>query len=744
MEDDNTTRTWSNTWSDSVGDDDADSAAPVPHIRDIQLLDTLGKGGFGAVYRAIDERLGRTVALKTLHRIRDDEDRRRFLGEAVITGNLQHPHIVPVHGFGTDSGGDDYYTMPIVRGRTLADILDAVARKDPEVAAFTPARLMAVVVAVAEAVAYAHSRGVIHRDLKPQNIMIGSFGEVFVLDWGLAKVLGSGEGRGGRTEDSREDDGAAQAPITIDTVYTLDGTVAGTPGYMAPEQALGESEKICCATDVFALGVICFQCLTGERPLSHGEILVHSKEPVPDRKLLRGRRLPRALAAIICRALQSNPENRYPTAAELVGDLRAWLEDRPPSVLPDGPVRGCLRWLRHHPGPSAALITALIITVFAGYLFMGLHSHQQQERAALAEQLAEQERAHRLESERRALAYSSYLPGLDLLARAATNRSFVMRAEEIFRAALAIDDSLPEIHHALARVLRLDGRLDEAVASYQEAIRRQEALTGTFEVQLMRELGDLVLMDMADFHRAQPIYAQVVERDPTHPHARIAAAILASMEGEAERAIEDLSRLAEQEPDWWEIHHALGMIQFGAIPGGQITLSGGPQGSRDANAAVDALSRAIIANPGSDRLHLHRGLAHASLALQHQGRRQIELFEACLQDYDSAVRLGPLSLQNHTVRIQGLMAMANFEDQIGRRQAAVQRRQAALDAADVLVERWPHHPVALRHRGMALSPVQRLHELRPDLEAALQHDPDNQYLQDMLQRLPPAADQPGF
>jgi serine/threonine-protein kinase len=241
---------------------------PVNHFGSYRALEQLGEGGRGIVYRVNDPELNRPLAVKVLRpELREEPDAaRRFLEEAQVMGQLQHPGIVPVHAVGQLADGRPYFAMKLVEGRTLAQLL--ALRPAP---AHELPRFLVLFQQVCQAVAYAHSRGVIHRDLKPANIMVGAFAEVQVMDWGLAKVLASRERQ--RPEwASRE---RAEAP-TIRTVRTEavgqsseDGLVVGTFAYMAPEQARGRIDELDCRADVFGLGAILHEVLTGE-PLYTG------------------------------------------------------------------------------------------------------------------------------------------------------------------------------------------------------------------------------------------------------------------------------------------------------------------------------------------------------------------------------------------------------------------------------------------------------------------------------------------
>jgi serine/threonine-protein kinase len=226
------------------------------------LLGEVGQGGMGTVLRVRDPELGRDLAIKLLRgECRDHPEMlRRFIEEAQIGGQLQHPGIVPVHELGQLPDGRPFFTMKLVKGRTLADLLAERASPRHDLP-----RFLGVFEQVCQTVAYAHARGVIHRDLKPANVMVGAFGEVQVMDWGLAKVL-VGEGR----RDRRANGAPASAIRTVRTeaagAASQAGTVAGTPAYMAPEQALGTVDQLDERSDVFGLGAILCEILTGQPP----------------------------------------------------------------------------------------------------------------------------------------------------------------------------------------------------------------------------------------------------------------------------------------------------------------------------------------------------------------------------------------------------------------------------------------------------------------------------------------------
>jgi len=274
-----------------------------------ELQGELGTGGMGTVYLARDRLLDREVALKVLHRL-SAEHTHRFFNEVRVHARLDHPNIVPVHNVGFHGRGP-FYTMRVVRGRTLHSVLVSLADGDEEdVAEFSLARRIRIFVDVCQAVAYAHGRGIVHRDLKPANVMLGPYGEVQVLDWGLSRVTG----------DSLEPD--------LDAAQTQAGQVVGTPAYMAPEQIRGE--KIDGRADLYALGVILYELLTLTRPFSGDSKAVMQRhlndQPEPPLRRAPQRSVPLELQKICLLALRKKAADRCQSVAEMTAIVQSWLE----------------------------------------------------------------------------------------------------------------------------------------------------------------------------------------------------------------------------------------------------------------------------------------------------------------------------------------------------------------------------------------------------------------------------------
>ncbi len=249
---------------------------PAADPGDLQLLGEIARGGMGAVLKGRDPDLGRDLAVKVLLESHRDKPEliRRFIEEAQIGGQLQHPGIVPIYELGTFADRRPYFAMKLVKGRTLSSLLDDRSDRVHDLP-----RFLSIFESVCQTIAYAHARGVIHRDLKPSNIMVGSFGEVQVMDWGLAKVLPQGgatdDASAGKTKERDTIIATARSGGDSDSDLSKAGSVMGTPSYMAPEQARGEIDRLDERCDVFALGSILCEVLTGEPAFigrSSGEI----------------------------------------------------------------------------------------------------------------------------------------------------------------------------------------------------------------------------------------------------------------------------------------------------------------------------------------------------------------------------------------------------------------------------------------------------------------------------------------
>ncbi|MBX7105939.1 MAG: tetratricopeptide repeat protein [Gemmataceae bacterium] len=357
-----------------------------------RILRPHAKGGLGEVYVAEDAELHREVALKEIQPAKDRPDNRtRFLLEAEITGGLEHPGIVPVYGLGHHDDGRPYYAMRFIKGDNLGEAIKRFHAGTPDFSSLEFRRLLQRFIDVCNAIAYAHSRGVLHRDLKPGNIMLGKYGETLVVDWGLAK-----------TQTSRERERPATDEPTLipasgsNASPTIHGLAIGTPAYMSPEQAEGKLDLLGPASDVYSLGATLYHLLVGQPPNAGCDVIsvlakAQRGEFDAPRKVQPA--IPRPLEAICLKAMSLKLSDRYPTAQALAGDVEHWLADEPVAAFAEPLSARAKRWARKHPGPVASLAASLIVGIVglgAGLYFVNAE-RQQTEIARHGEQEQRQE-----------------------------------------------------------------------------------------------------------------------------------------------------------------------------------------------------------------------------------------------------------------------------------------------------------------------------------------------------------------
>jgi WD40 repeat protein/serine/threonine protein kinase len=356
-----------------------------------KYTEEVGRGGMGVVLKVHDRDLQRSLAMKVLmskgagssdESPADHRKLTRFLEEAQITGQLDHPGVVPVHELGMDARGRPFFTMRLVRGHTLKQVFETIEgkKKHKGLHGWSRNKALSALLRVCDTIAFAHSKGVIHRDLKPSNIMVGQFGETYVMDWGLAKVLDRDEDRDispkvvpaeeigdesislVRTDRLAETDMDPNSPLV-----SMDGDIVGTPAYMAPEQAKGELDKVGEQADVYSIGAILYHLLTGRPPYADAEarqsahvilMRVLSGRPARIHKVRKG--IPVELAAICEKAMGYSRKYRYSSVLDLNTDLHAFLEGRVVDAHETGSIAEFKKWVERNTAMAAVSAIALL------------------------------------------------------------------------------------------------------------------------------------------------------------------------------------------------------------------------------------------------------------------------------------------------------------------------------------------------------------------------------------------------
>jgi len=474
-----------------------EASLPVVSPDQYAVEGEFARGGMGRILRAHDRRLGRPVAVKELYRESASGDF-RFVREALVTARLQHPSIVPVYEAGRWPSGLPFYAMKLVSGSAL----DAVLRKATTLSARLA--LLPHAIAVAEAIAYAHSQRIVHRDLKPANVLVGDFGETVVVDWGLAKDLS-------QPSAERTDVATPGEPAGADD-QTVVGTVMGTPNYMAPEQARGETVDE--RADVYALGAILYYLLAGQPPhsgLTATEAIAAAAAGPPPPIATREPDAPAELRAIVEKAMAHRLADRYPSARELLADLKRYQTGQLVSVHAYSALDLLRRFVRRN--RRAVAVGAVLSAILAASLVAGVVGVRREARRAEAER----DKA-RLQA-RKAEAISAFLQKMLSAAdpRAGNRELTVAQAldDATGRAEAELRDQ-PEIQAGVQATIGQTyeglGHYDKSEAEIRKALDTRRRLFGDADIEVAKSLSLLAGVQKAkgDFTAAEGTYREAL------------------------------------------------------------------------------------------------------------------------------------------------------------------------------------------------------------------------------------------
>jgi len=544
------------------------------------VVNLIDKGGMGIVYEVRDQRLNRSVALKVMMQTEDKNPdlTQRFIEEAQVTSQLEHPNIIPLHELGVDGEGRMFFTMKLVRGETLATLLSRWREQDTSATLLYEA--LTIVIKVCDALAFAHSKGVVHRDIKPANIMIGEYGEVLVMDWGIARVL---------SKQSSAQDRARRAPRTAyrdrssldigtTTALTLDGDIIGTPGYMAPEQARGDIAEIDGRTDIYSVGAIIYELLAGVRAITGATSDVVSKTIdgviVPPSELSPDRAIPGELEAVAMKAMSLAMADRYQNMRELAHDLESYLAGRSVSAKRDSLAETALKMVRRNrPITITIAVATAALLITSVILFMRIHNQQVlRERVEFdyqASKDAEVEKEHQ-----RVRAFDPYASGIDLLSRS----DFARPAVEMLRQSIAIDPNFIEAHFALGQALEACGDPKAAADEFLEADRLSRTFSKHANLQAI--LCAAFAQDNAGlFNEAAQSFAEADGLGGSDPLVLVGRCFHLGAQYRLDELLATAREAVRSGPKLWETHFALGYALYlnaeaGTLPPEQLKVAG--------------------------------------------------------------------------------------------------------------------------------------------------------------------------
>ncbi|MFW5846035.1 MAG: protein kinase domain-containing protein, partial [Planctomycetota bacterium] len=689
----------------------------------------LAAGGMGAVLAVEDHDFGRDTAMKVIHaRSADDPVAlERFLDEAHITAQLEHPNIVPIHDLGVMPDGTLYYTMKLIHGQSLAGVLKAIRADDPEeIARWDEEQILLTFLKVLDGVGYAHSRGVVHRDIKPDNIMVDRHGEVLVVDWGIA-VVARGQ-QDPSTVRKLRDDMAHSATMT--------GALMGTPLYMAPEQAAGEAKRVDQRADIFSLGATLYELLSHERAYpncSMRELLQRAQE---GRWIPLQERLPDGhpdLIAIVHKAMAVEPGHRYRDCAAFAADLRAYLAGQAVQARRRNLIERLGQWLQRHRRQALAAAAMLLVAVAAAGTVRMLDQQQRQRQAGELLQTAEallsdaehqpanrhlQQTRQARERVTEARALAPDLDGLLGLSTRIERRIGEAEAELARQRQAAMQAQQAASYAEQAEAALAGGDLDEAAGLLDAGLRLEQL--DPEQRQQLQALRDRLGLELADRQRSARHAAAAEAVATARSHLQVAATHLQQLPSVDARAI--LARNGAIDDIRAGIARIRELLQQAAA---QLEQASPPPPGYEA--AVTTLAR--LRQQSDARLISAEALAadyRSSRELGGQTRTALAEgdLETAAASVAKALERLPVDpdLQALQQRISSARAERARERELAAQQAERQRQlQEAMTRADQGLADW-------REQGAALaSSEQRIDSLRRQLAGAEVADRDPLY-----------------
>jgi serine/threonine-protein kinase len=644
------------------------------------------RGGLGEVLVAYDEELHREVALKQIRDRHADhpESRARFVLEAEVTGGLEHPGIVPVYGLGCHADGRPYYAMRLIRGESLRGAIGRFHRaegpaRDPGERALCLRELLGRFLAVCQTLAYAHSRGVIHRDLKPDNVMLGPYGETLVVDWGLAKATDQAGARASPPE------GPFRPALSGGTAPTQAGRTLGTPPFMSPEQAAGRHDLLGLASDVYSLGATLYCLLTGRAPFDGPDVPTLlgkvQKGDFPPPRQVNSRVAP-GLEAVCLKAMALRPEGRYDSAGALAGDVERWLADEPVGAYRDPFPTRAARWARRHraavTGTAALLLTAVAALAISTVLIWREEARtDEQRRQAEANFQRALQAVNEMLTEvgQEQLAYE---PRMEK-----KRQALLARAQRYYAAFLEERGDDPALrkeaalaYRRLADVDRLLGANRQAEGAYRQAL----ALVGRLEAERPDPANVFLMADSATY------LGEVLR--------------LTSRMGDAEEALlkagEDLRRLLADSPREARYRKGLARVQYnlGILYKDSKRFAEADRALAEAVAGLQDLAAEFPGEPVY-RQHLARAFLNRGPVLRTTGRpgRAEEVYREAIRLQTELVKGDPDTPDYRHELAVTCNNLGFLQESRGRRQEAEGAYRQALDLFDKLVAYFPSVPV---------------------------------------------------